>query len=128
MKNEKKIMSRAIKKLEEYKVMFPNIGTGYLTTSPIKGLVKTPTTLAGETLIVGKKTTLQGYFLKPTEYVGFIQQQNSIELFFLLGTENSIFETKYYYENLFKINELRTFKMFSNSAGRDFNFIEQKWH
>lgn len=121
-------MSRAIKKLEEYKVMFPNIGTGYLTTSPIKGLVKTPTTLAGETLIVGKKTTLQGYFLKPTEYVGFIQQQNSIELFFLLGTENSIFETKYYYENLFKINELRTFKMFSNSAGRDFNFIEQKWH
>lgn len=72
-----------MKELKEYGAIFPTIGTGYVTTSPITGLCKEPITLAGETLIVGKKTTLQGHFPNPIKYVGCIKTQHkSIELIF----------------------------------------------
>lgn len=116
--------------LQDYKVMFgEGVGEGYITTSPITDANKEPVTLAGETLIAGEKTTLQGFFLTPIEYVGCIKKQgkNLVELIFNFASESNIFETKFYYETLYKVDENRTFKMFSYRGGRDFNFINNKW-
>jgi hypothetical protein len=118
-----------MEKIKDYKVMFGGgVGEGYITTSPITDLNKKPVSLAGETLIAGQKTTLQGFFARPIEYVGYIKMKNKmVELVFHFGVENTLFETKYYYESLHKVTETRTFKMFSFMGGRDFNFKNEKW-
>jgi hypothetical protein len=122
-------MKNLKKTLEGYKVMFGGgVGEGYITTSPITDLNKKPVSLAGETLIAGQKTTLQGFFARPIEYVGCIKIKNKmIELVFHFGFENTLFETKYYYESLHKVSAIRVFKMYSFSGGRDFNFKNNKW-
>lgn len=118
-----------LKKLKDYKVMFGSgIGEGYITTSPIIDLNKKPVSLAGETLIAGEKTTLQGFYARPIEYVGCIRVKNKmVELVFHFGTKNTLFQTEYYYESVQKVSETRIFKMLSFRGGRDFNFKKNKW-
>ncbi|MDR2293347.1 MAG: hypothetical protein LBE11_07745 [Prevotellaceae bacterium] len=74
----------------------------------------------------GEKTTLKGFFSTPVQFVGF-HPDNEKRALFYLGYEHSLFNHYYYYEDVLILNEDRIFKMYSNRAGRDFNYRNKKW-
>lgn len=82
------------------------------------------TTVAGHTLVPGEASDLAGYFTMPLIFCGII---NKSSLVFLLGFESDLFGTKHYYQVIHKISETRLFSMFTYDAGRDFNYVNQKW-
>jgi len=85
----------------------------------------TPTQMGNCLLEVGKETVMDGYFSSPVVYYG----KQDKKLFFLLGSEGGdLFQTpKTYYETMLRLDENRFFRMYSRKAGRDFNFVKNKW-
>ena len=81
-------------------------------------------TVAGETVSPGDKTTLSDFFCRPVEYLGV--EDNGYSIFYI-GSKNAPSATANYYEPVLIVSDSRLFKMYSRNAGRDFNFINQKW-
>jgi len=100
---------------------------GYIFDSPDKmeALIKAiPVTLNNKVINPGDLTTLDDYLIRPVKYIGMISE---MEMIFFLGSVQNIFETKYYYQAIMKVDENRIFELFSHTAGRDHLFVEGKW-
>lgn len=80
--------------------------------------------VAGEIVSPGNKTTLNGFFCRPIEYLGLEESGYAI---FYIGSKQDLFAQENYYEPVLVVSHTRLFKMYSENAGRDFNFINQKW-
>lgn len=108
------------------KVIFSKIGQG-LTILNSENLIDfiepAPFVLAGQELIPGEYYTLNGFFKIPIEYSGLLKNEISKYLCFYLGEEDGI---KYYTVYAF-INEIRIFKKFTETSGRDFNYKNGFW-
>jgi hypothetical protein len=74
----------------------------------------------------GEETTLNGFFCKPAQFIGFDPDNEKVAIFFL-GSEVGLYASMYYYEDILILNENRIFKMYSARGGRDFNFKSGKW-
>jgi hypothetical protein len=74
----------------------------------------------------GKETDLKGFFYKPVKFVGFDPENEKLAIFYL-GSEYTLYSKVLYYEDILILNENRIFKMYSARAGRDFNYINNKW-
>ena len=102
-------------------------GMGYIEKTPdtIENAIrKVPVTLAGATIHPGEETTLQNYFCRPLKYMGLL---NENEMTFFLGQDADMFDSKYYYQAVAKIQEDRIFEMFTHKAGRDHYFVNGNW-
>ena len=79
-------------------------------------------------LKVGEETDLDGYYniAKPI-YAGYKKNNNSKELYFYYGIESDMFREQHYFQIINLISKERIFITFSNTGGRDFNFIDGKW-
>ena len=102
-------------------------GMGYVFDSPDKmeALIKAiPVTLNNKVINPGDLTTLDDYLIRPIKYIGMISEQ---EMVFFIGSVQNLFETKYYYQAIMKVDENRIFEMFSLTAGRDHLFVAGRW-
>ena len=102
-------------------------GGGYIEPVPenIENAIRrVPVTLAGATLHPGEETTMQKFFDRPLQYLGM---KDTNEMVFFIGQDADLFEGRYYYQSVFKIQEDRIFEMFSHKAGRDFYFVKGAW-
>jgi hypothetical protein len=100
-------------------------GSGYISKSR-NALPVTPQTVivAGETVKPGTHTTLSGYFCRPIEYLGVIDFKWMI---FYLGSEQDLFASKHYYQEILRVSERRLWESFAPGSGRDFNYIGGEW-
>lgn len=87
-------------------------------------LLRKSIAVAGQAVVPGNKTTLNGFFCRPIEYLGV--EENGYAIFYI-GSQNDLFAQANYYEPVLVVSDTRLFKMYSENAGRDFNFINQKW-
>jgi hypothetical protein len=114
--------------MDEGYVVFSNAqGMGYIFDSPDKmeALINpVPVTLNNKVINHGDFTTLDDYLIRPIKYIGMISEQ---EMVFFIGSVQNLFETKYYYQAIMKVDENRIFEMFSPTAGRDHLFVAGKW-
>lgn len=102
-------------------------GCGYIEPVPDnieRAIRRVPVTLAGATIQPGEQTTLQNHFCRPLQYLGM---KDTNEMVFFIGQDADLFEGRYYYQSVFKIQEDRIFEMFSPKAGRDFYFVKGEW-
>jgi hypothetical protein len=70
-----------------------------------------------------QKTDLFGFF--PFEVL-FCGAQNN-EMLFLIGTTTNLFETTYYYQQIWYISPVRILLRYSHLGFRDYNYINKKW-
>ena len=79
----------------------------------------------------GEMTDFDGFFnAGECEYVGYLSKPEKSPtkvLLFYLGDNADLFEHKHYFQVIQLISEKRIFIMFHDAAGRDFNFIKDKW-
>ena len=102
-------------------------GCGYITTDEgriMQGIRKQEVTVAGEKLIPGELTDLRGYFIRKMPYLGML---GSNEMVFYMGSYPTLFETKHYYQCVFRIAEDRIFEMFGPEFGRDHYYVKGRW-
>ena len=102
-------------------------GAGYICTSPdeMQHHVRLMhITVNGEKLIPGQKTTMSGFFFREVEYVGLI---GNCEMIFFAGSDDSLFDTKYYYQSINRICDDRIFIMYMHGSGRDYYYKGGKW-
>lgn len=100
-----------------------NQGSGYIHNERNeleKYLVKKSVTINGCEIKVGEKTTLNGHFANPIEYIGTIDKN---EMVFYIGAADGL----YFFQSVFKIQEDRIFEMFSPISGRDFYYVNGIW-
>ena len=87
-------------------------------------LLRKAIVVADEIVAPGNITTLNGFFCRPIAYLGI--EENGYAIFYI-GSKNDLFAQANYYEPVLVVSQTRLFKMYSEYAGRDFNFINQKW-
>lgn len=87
-------------------------------------LLRKAIAVAGQIVTPGSKTTLNGFFCRPIEYLGI--EDNGYVIFYI-GSQHDLFAQANYYEPVLVVSDTRLFKMHSENAGRDFNYINQKW-
>lgn len=108
-------------------------GVGHFVISDIYSdvvgsLLKENVKVGRTTLKAGEETDLDGYYniAKPI-YAGYKKNNNSKELYFYYGIESDMFREQHYFQIINLISKERIFITFSNTGGRDFNFINGKW-
>ncbi|OJV39614.1 MAG: hypothetical protein BGO29_04510 [Bacteroidales bacterium 36-12] len=116
--------------LQFYYTVYDNKqGMGYILPPDINindYIVREPVMIAGEIIHPDSLTSLNNYFIRSCTYIG-LNKMNISEMIFYLGMdEYDLFPLKYY-ASVLRVNENRIFEMFSNKAGRDFNFVNGNW-
>lgn len=116
--------------MEIEKVFFAGgFGQGFILQDKTKEeslLLKENINILDQVITPGNMTDLAGFFLKKIQFVGFLKEETNCMCFYL-GCEQSLFETKYYYDCYYLITESRIFKKYGEHFGRDYNFIDNKW-
>ncbi len=113
--------------LPEFTIFSRKQGCGYIVNEYWhidRHMVKIPVSIAGEILHPGQLTTLRGYFCRELRYAGMM---NENEMIFFIGATDDLFEKKYYFQCVFKIQEDRIFELFAPGSGRDHYYINGKW-
>lgn len=64
------------------------------------------------------------FFSRDVHFQGLL---NETELVFLLGTNDTLFESKTYYKVVHFISETRIFIVYGEGFGRDYNFVNGRW-
>lgn len=109
----------------EYTIFSKNQGGGYISKDEIIDyrFKKIVVSFEFGTIQPLIETNLGGFFCRKLTYLGC----DNKELLFHIGTEKNLFETTVYYQSVYKISDTRIFLMYSNIAGRDYNFINGIW-
>lgn len=84
---------------------------------------KLPIQVNGQTYNPGDKTTLNGFFCRPLEYIGSVDS----EAIFCMGNTEDLFNQVWFYQSVYIISDARIFLIYGNGFGRDYNFINNKW-
>lgn len=84
---------------------------------------KKPIRINGTTYNPGDFTNLDNFFCRQLEYIG----RNENEAFFLMGTNNDLFNEKWYYQSIYVISETRIFLMYAPNSGSDYNYVKTRW-
>jgi hypothetical protein len=105
-------------------------GSGYIFTSKAAmehHLGAADVTICGKIIAPGDKTDLSGFLGRELIYLGIKPGRDMNEMIFYIGEEKTLFDAQYYYQSIFRISDKRLFEMFSDQAGRDFNYIKGRW-
>lgn len=102
-------------------------GMGYVSTTAIlpDGFVREETTcFEPGTILPGMSTDLFGFFAKPMRYMGIHGEH---EMIFYIGSTADLFGEHHYWQGMIYCSRTRIFSMYSNNAGRDYNYVKGKW-
>lgn len=83
--------------------------------------------VAGKTINIGNKTSLNNYFDKSLEYCGLLKNETSKCMVFYLGDDTDLFSELQYYKCLYLIAERRLVDKFKEGTAKDFNWINNQW-
>ena len=102
-----------------------NEGEGIIAdSSELLPVVCTNVKIGTTELVPGIKTTMNGFFLRDVQFQGML---NKTEMVFLLGSTDTLFESKTYYKVVHFISETRIFIVYGAGFGRDYNFVKGRW-
>lgn len=80
--------------------------------------------VGAEMISIGTKTTLNGFFDFPHEFIVFIDGKG---MGFHCGCETDLFGMTHYYKVIHLLSPTRLFVMYTRKSGRDWNFINGAW-
>lgn len=82
--------------------------------------------LASGDLVPGEMTTVGGYWAAPLKFVGVLRD-NPMVCVFYVGVHANIFENCILCDTFYRIHHDRIFKKYTDSSGRDHNWINGRW-
>lgn len=104
-------------------------GMGYVSSAAVlpEGFIRDrgeAVNIAGGTLYPGTDSDLMGFFSRPLRYLG-IHKEN--EMIFYIGSTADLFGEVHFWQRMIYCSRTRIFSMYSNNAGRDWNWVNNQW-